>query len=97
MRYQNQIFTEGKEVHLDGNEFHGCTFNRCKLIFSGGQFLLAGNAIFVDCVQFELRGPAGATLEFLRALRAGDLHTFDQLMNSKPSPQIVPPSGSKLN
>lgn len=57
-------------VQLDNNEFVECTFDHCKLIYSG-----LGPVSLVSChftnVGWDFAGPARNTIEFLRGLYHG--------------------------
>jgi len=58
---------------LDGASFYGCTFRRCKLIFSGLlPFTLEGGS-YHDC-NWEFAGPAANTIAFLSALHKAGAH-----------------------
>jgi hypothetical protein len=65
MRYDNKSFF-GERVVIDGNEYHGCTFSRCQLVYRGEEAF-----VIVDCLfqnpQWILDGPAANTLKFLMA------------------------------
>jgi hypothetical protein len=63
MRFDNKSFFS-ERVELDGNEFRGCTFSRCQLVFRGERMFA-----FVECLvqnpQWVLEGHAAITLLFL--------------------------------
>ncbi len=84
MKYENETFT-GSSVDLDGNEFIGCSFEKCTIVYSGGKPPLIGRCTFSD-QRFEFRGAAANTVEFLKAMTAPDSgmkdlvrHTFPEL------------------
>jgi hypothetical protein len=73
MNYDNQSFRD-ESVELSGNRFHGCTFERCKLVYRGdisptfhdnhfieSVFVLADavNADYMFFVQHLSRGAGG--------------------------------------
>src|SRR5438067_805199 len=63
MRYDNKSFFRERMI-LDGNEYRGCTFSRCQLVFRGEQTF-----VIVDCLiqnpQWVAEGPAANTIKFL--------------------------------
>jgi hypothetical protein len=63
MRYDNKTFFSERVV-IDGNEYHGCTFSRCQLVYRGEETF-----VLVDCLiqnpQWVVEGPAAHTLKFL--------------------------------
>ena len=65
---ENQIF-RGKRIYLDGCSFHGCTFERCILVYSGTLGVDLVEARFIDC-RWEVEGAALRTLRFLKLLYA---------------------------
>lgn len=67
MKHRNAAFDKA-EVVLDGNEYDGCTFISCTLVFSGGlPFGLRDNKISTDC-RFEFRGAAANTVIAMRGI-----------------------------
>jgi hypothetical protein len=63
----NQKF-EDLTITLDGGTFHGCTFTRCRLRFSGLTLPeLGGGNKFENC-EWDFIGPANNTLAFLQML-----------------------------
>jgi hypothetical protein len=56
-----------QEIHLDEQEFIGCTFRDCTIVYSGG-----GGCTLVDCefheCAYQFRGAALRTVNFMRAL-----------------------------
>jgi hypothetical protein len=62
----NQKF-EDLTITIDGGTFHGCTFVRCKLRFSGLAVPELGGNRFEHC-EWDFVGPAGDTLGFLQTL-----------------------------
>jgi hypothetical protein len=79
---------------VDANDYTGCHFKGCQLIFAGASLPnLVGNR-FDDCM-YSFDGPAARTLQFLAALYAGDWQslveaTFDNVRGK-------PGVGAKVN
>jgi hypothetical protein len=65
MRYNNQSFF-GDTVMLCGNEYLGCTFSKCKLVFSGEEALNMRDCLIRE-PEWIFTGPAGNTMKFLAA------------------------------
>ncbi len=65
MKHENKTFTG--TVELDDNEFIGCTFENCTLVYSGGKPPLITGGQFRGC-KFEFRGHAADTVAFLQAM-----------------------------
>jgi hypothetical protein len=63
---RDRTFT-GETLQLDGNEYVGCTFRRCQLVYSGGQIPRFDGCAF-DASPFNFQGGAGNALHFLREL-----------------------------
>ena len=66
MKYTNRTFTD-ETVELDGNQFLGCTFKNCKLMYYGGPIPYFDTCGF-DTSPFMFEKGAGNALEFLREL-----------------------------
>lgn len=76
MTFKNQT------LQLDGNEYVGCSFERCSLTFRGEDSSTLDNCSYVD-VDFNFDGPAKATLDFLQSLyQAGYETMVDEIFNS---------------
>src|SRR5260370_36219714 len=81
--YQGQTF-RNESIELSGNRFHGCTFEKCKLIYRGDISPTFKDNHFIDSV-FEFADAAMRTIYFLsgmyhagnggRGIHAG---TFDE-------------------
>jgi hypothetical protein len=63
----NQRF-EDLTITLDGATFHGCTFVRCRLRFSGFAMPELGGGNQFDACEWDFFGPASNTLAFLQML-----------------------------
>ena len=63
----NQTFQD-LTIALDGGTFHGCTFVRCRLRFSGLAMPDLGGGNRFDSCEWDFLGPAGNTLAFLQML-----------------------------
>jgi hypothetical protein len=86
VRVENSTF-EGVDVVLDGNEYVGCVFRRCTLVFSGSAGVALQNNRIEDC-SWRFDGAAQRTLAFMSALYQGgaiDLieKTFDTIRSGK--------------
>jgi hypothetical protein len=57
---------DSQEIVLDGQEFRGCTFKDCKLVYSGAPARVTGCTF--NSLDFHLKGPAAETAKFLRGL-----------------------------
>jgi len=64
---------EENTISLDGASFYGCTFRRCKLIFSGLLPFTLEGGVYHDC-NWEFAGPAANTIAFLPALHKAGAH-----------------------
>lgn len=65
MKFENQTFKD-TIVTLDYNEFVGCTFERCRILFHGGGFAISKPKM-ID-TQFVFREAAQHTLVLLNLL-----------------------------
>ncbi len=69
------MIAHGKKYHdivvsLDGCTFVDCTFERCKLLYSGLMpCQMSGNTV-TDC-EWQFVGPAANTIQFMTATYAG--------------------------
>ena len=86
VKFENQVFTT--DVTIDCNEFVDCEFRDCVVLFQGGSFSLVNTKLIN--VRFAVGGPAQATLQFLRFVRANGSNLLDQLLDAGPQPQAVP-------
>lgn len=69
MRYVNQTFND-EAIDVDGNQFHRCTFNRCKIIFNGKAGTEFVGCLFNQCDWVFDKG-AEETLQYLAGLYSG--------------------------
>lgn len=93
MKFTNQTF-QNQDVLLDGNEFTGCTFDKCRITFLG----IAGHSLsdmkITNC-SWHFSGPAANTVNFMTALYAqgGESktlieRTFENIRNGQ-KPSII--------
>jgi hypothetical protein len=68
MTHERENF-ESTRVELDGNRFFGCEFNKCQLVYRGGEFPVLRDSNVSQC-QWVMDDAASRTLLFLHALRA---------------------------
>lgn len=68
---EKQTF-RGISVVLDGNQFFDCRFERCEIVYAGGEPPTLVNNGFTEC-QWAFRDAAGRTLSFLGAMYAGGM------------------------
>ena len=61
-RFSNQ------RVVLDEDEFFECTFNRCEIVYQGGDKAYLVGCRFEDQCSFRFEGAALRTLAFLRGM-----------------------------
>ena len=65
----NNIYRDAT-IRLDGNNFEGCTFDRCHLVFSGTGEIGISGCKFNAC-KWTFEGAAATTLKFLSSLYTG--------------------------
>jgi hypothetical protein len=63
MRYDNKTFFQ-ETVEIDGNEYHGCTFSRSRLVYRGGPPVKMVECLIQDA-RWDLEGAAANTMRFL--------------------------------
>jgi hypothetical protein len=66
---QKQTFKD-LTISLDGSTFVGCTFNHCKLIYSGMLPVTLEDNVFNNC-SWDFSGAARNTVGFMSALYMG--------------------------
>jgi len=69
VRFEESVF-ENADILLDGNEYAGCTFRRCRLIFGGSASVGMKDNLLVEC-SWIFTGAAERTLAFMSALYGG--------------------------
>ena len=69
MQFNDQRFTGSQEV-VDGNQYSGCNFDNCKIIYRGGVLPSMTNCGFNACTWHFEEG-AERTLIFLRLIYHG--------------------------
>jgi hypothetical protein len=74
MRYENRKFAD-QTIALDGNQYIGCNFERCNLVYKGNKPTEIGNCSLDDC-RFTFDGPAGNALNLLGALYHGGFQSL---------------------
>ncbi len=89
MRYDRQTLTG--TIHLDGNEFIHCTFERCDIIYSGGTYRIE-TPTFGQGVRLAFAGSAIGTVMLLQQIRATLPEWFELIMRTPP--MANPPSGT---
>lgn len=78
----------GAVIHIDGKLFINCTFTKCQIIYSGGDFGWR-NTTFNDC-QVSLEGPASRTANFLRSFNLLKMEAFQKSVPpAKPSTESI--------
>ena len=61
---------ENLTIQLDGSTFINCTFKTCELVYSGLLTVTLNGCAF-DNVRWRFTGPAGDTVQFMKALYEG--------------------------
>ena len=69
MKFEKQSFSN-QEINLDGNEFLGCKFNKCKVVYQGFQKVALSNCAFSNC-SFSFAGAAANTILFMTNMYSG--------------------------
>jgi len=69
MRYVGETF-ENATINLDGNQFEGCTFVKCRIIYTAADTFSIDGCTFVTC-DWLFDGAAERTLYYLSALYRG--------------------------
>jgi hypothetical protein len=54
-------------VHLDGHSYRSCRFERCRLVYAGGELPSMIDCTFEGC-SWRLAGAAARTLRLMRAM-----------------------------
>lgn len=69
--FQNQRF-ENQDVAVDGNQYTGCAFDGCILIFEGGDVPVFNRCTFRN-IKIQLKGDAAQTTNYLSVLHTSGL------------------------
>jgi hypothetical protein len=69
MQVNNQTITDKPEI-IDGNQYNGCTFEHCQIIYRGGTLPSIESCSFKDC-SWQFEEGAERTLIFMRMLYHG--------------------------
>jgi hypothetical protein len=88
MKYEGESFGD-RDIHLDGNEYHHCHFERCRMIFHG-----KAPVVFTYCqlvnLNWQFVDAADLTVNFMRAMYhgTGDIgpHIIGQIFDLIKSP-----------
>ena len=65
-RIENHHFGEGERIELDRRYFVECTFDRCKVIYAGGE--TKWEYVNLSNCHFSLTGAGNFTVQVLKAL-----------------------------
>jgi hypothetical protein len=85
-----------QHVMVDGNQYFGCNFTRCEMIYAGGDMPQLGSLNAppnkFDSCTWRFDGPAERTVDFMRRLYEGGFQdlierTFDSI-RGKPGPGV---------
>ena len=76
-------------ISLDGGTFEKCDFDNCELVFSGYLPVHLSNCVFGSGIKWSFAGPAGNTIQFMRAIYAQGAtvlveNTFEQIRGNPP-------------
>jgi len=92
--FRNETFSEVAIV-VDGHDYAGCRFDRCRIVYCGAAAVSVTGCTFNDC-EWAFDGPAAKTVQFMAALYAmgGTAQqlierTFDNI-RGKPHPSVKP-------
>jgi hypothetical protein len=87
----------GTTEALDGNNYHGCEFRGCTLVYRGGAPPELVQCHFADC-RWVFAEAAGRTVALLQALRGGGLGALvDAILGGPPrtgEAAARPPAGT---
>lgn len=67
MGTHTQDHFHNRKIILDGNEYDGCHFDSCELIYEGGVVPIIKRCTIVNC-KFVFNGAADRTLDFMGML-----------------------------
>jgi len=95
-------------VHVDGQSYRGCRFERCQLIYSGGDLPSMVDCEFLRC-RWKLQGAGARTLRMMQAMveRGGSMRGLVERSLGLAEPSVPlsdrtpasqdPPSGDRLD
>lgn len=66
-------------IQIDGNEYIGCRFEKCSLVFAGADGLTLKGNTFIDC-DWGFIGPAANTVMFMTAMYGSEEQGARQLI-----------------
>ncbi len=69
MDYSGKTFADMREA-VDGNKYSNCKFERCGIVYSGGEIPHMNGCAFDGCV-WHFEGAAERTLQFMNLLYQG--------------------------
>jgi hypothetical protein len=95
MQFQDETFrNKNVELELDGNEYNGCTFENCRLIYRGAIVTKLARCSFPGSV-FIFENGAHRTLDFLQILYHGGVQPLiEQLFNNIRAGTMPPVDGT---
>jgi len=100
MRARNCTFRDAT-MHVDGQSYRGCRFERCRLIYSGGDLPRMIECVFVQC-HWTLEGAGARTLRLMKAMveRGGSMRELVERSlglteASMPEPHAEPPDSDR--
>jgi hypothetical protein len=79
-RYENEEFVD-RRVAIDGNDYFGCTFNGCTIVYRGDDGVSLDRVLFEDC-QFALEGPAGRATSFIKLVAENSPAMNDEMRHA---------------
>lgn len=68
-RFENETYRD-QTIAIDGNQYIGCTFIRCRIVFTGFEEGVFDRCTFTSC-DWGFSGPAVNTLNYLAAIYRG--------------------------
>ena len=81
MKYSNNNF-ENATISLDGNHYDNCGFQRCQLIYNGGDLPIFSGDLRIEHCEFTFADAADRTLGFLHLMyHLGNKVVVEQVIN----------------
>ena len=75
-----------QQVAIDGDSFEKCKFDRCRIVYSGGDHTSMSHCVFENGCAFELDGAAARTMAYLQGLYhhmgAGGMRLVEDTFNN---------------